>query len=133
MTNNDMLRRLRFAFDLGDDAMIDLFALGGLTASRAEVSDWLKRDEDPAFQPCEDKALASFLNGFIVRRRGRREGAPPVVDTHLTNNAVLVKLKIALDLQADEVLEMICSGETQISRHKLSAFFRKPEHKHYRQ
>ena len=133
MNNNDVLRRVRFTFDLDDAEMIRIFGLAEREVSRAEVSDWLKRDDDPAFQSLEDVSLATFLNGFIVKMRGRREGPQPVPETVLTNNIILVKLKIALNLQADDVLEMICSGELNLSRHELSAFFRKPGHKHYRE
>ncbi len=66
MNNNDVLRRLRYAFDFGDQQMMNLFAHAGLTASRAQVSDWLKKDEDEAFQPCDDVTLATFLNGLII-------------------------------------------------------------------
>ncbi len=44
-----------------------------------------------------------------------------------------MKLRIALNLQADDVLELICSEDLEFSRHELSAFFRKPGHKHYRE
>lgn len=132
MTNNDILRRLRFTFDLGDDAMIDLFALGGVTVTRAQVSDWLKRDEDPAFQPCDDQALASFLDGFIVRRRGPRDGPQREPDTKLTNNLVLTKLKIALAFSGDDVMDVLRSSSHRMSKHELSALFRKPGHKHFR-
>jgi uncharacterized protein YehS (DUF1456 family) len=43
------------------------------------------------------------------------------------------KLKIALDLQAEEILAILASVEVPLSKHELSAFFRKPEHKHYRE
>jgi len=132
MTNNDVLRRIRYTFDLGDDAMVETFALAGETVTRAEVSDWLKRDEDEAFVPITDYQLAVFLNGFIVRRRGPKDGPAPVAEAVMTNNIVLNKLKIALALKADDVLALVCSKELKISRHELSAFFRKPGHKHYR-
>ena len=132
MTNNDILRRLRFAFDLGDDAMIELFSQGGLTVTRAQVSDWLKRDEDPAFQPCEDQAMVAFLDGFIVDRRGPREGVARAPETKLTNNVVLIKLKIALALSGDDVMDILRSTNLQMSKHELSALFRKPGHKHFR-
>ena len=46
MTNNDILRRLRFTFDLNDDKVMDLFRSGGIEATRAEISDWMKKEED---------------------------------------------------------------------------------------
>lgn len=132
MINNDVLRRIRYTFDVDDGAMIAVFRLGGREATRTEVSAWLKSDEDPDQRDLSDHDLAFFLNGFIIKRRGPRDGPPAVAETVLTNNIILVKLKIALDLKADAMLEMICSGDLRLSRHELSAFSRKPGHKHYR-
>ncbi|HEY5775804.1 MAG TPA: DUF1456 family protein, partial [Xanthomonadales bacterium] len=49
------------------------------------------------------------------------------------NNIILRKLKIALNLQADDVQALIRQADFSLSKHELSAFFRKPEHKHYRE
>ncbi|NOY90408.1 MAG: DUF1456 family protein [Deltaproteobacteria bacterium] len=133
MTHNDVLRRIRYVFDFGDSKMIEVFALGGREVTRTEVCDWLKSEHDPDEEPCDDATLASFLNGLIVEKRGRREGPQPVAETQLDNNAIFRKLKIALHLQAEEVLRILALGGAQISKHELSAFFRKPSHKHHRQ
>ena len=36
MTNNDILRRIRYVFDFGDSTMISIFALADRTVTRAE-------------------------------------------------------------------------------------------------
>ncbi|MBU2863277.1 DUF1456 family protein [Reinekea forsetii] len=132
MTNNDVLRKIRFIYDLKDDAMIKIFSLGGLNVTRAEVSDWLKSDKDEAYKALKDPALAQFLNGFIVKHRGKKEGAEPVVETKLNNNIVLRKLKIALNLQAEDILATLQLADFRLSKSELSAFFRKPDHQHFR-
>ncbi|MCG8471243.1 MAG: DUF1456 family protein [Desulfobacterales bacterium] len=132
MTNNDILRRIRYIFSLSDEKVISIFGEGGKTVTRAEISDWLKRDEDPDFKACSDELLATFLNGFIIEKRGRREGPQPVAERKLTHNIVFWKLKIALNLKADDVIDTLGLANFKISRHELSAFFRKPGHKHYR-
>lgn len=132
MTNNDILRRIRYTFDFGDSKMMELFELGGRTATRAEVSDWLKRDRDPDFKELSDVLLATFLNGFIVEKRGRKEGPAAIPEQQLTNNIILRKLKIALNLQAEPMLEIFASAGVKLSKHELSAFFRKPTQAQYR-
>ena len=132
MTNNDILRRIRYTFNFDDTKMIAIFGLGGLDVSRAEISDWLKKEEDPDYQKCNDVTLASFLNGLIIDKRGKKDGPQPEPETSLTNNIIFRKLKIALNLQADEVLMLIKRADFSMSKHELSAFFRKPDHKHYR-
>lgn len=54
------------------------------------------------------------------------------MEQRLTNNIIFRKLKIALSLQADDVLEFLSLAGFKLSKHELSAFFRRPGHKHYR-
>ena len=132
MTNNDILRQLRFVFDFKDHAMIKLFALGGIEVTREAISSWLKKEDNADFVELEDPALASFLNGLIVEKRGKREGAEPEIEQRLNNNIILKKLKIALDMKAEDVIETLGRANLRIGKSELSAFFRKPKHKHYR-
>lgn len=132
MTNNDVLRRIRYIFDFSDLKMIEIFDLVNLQVSRAQVSDWLKKEDDPAYQNCADIKLAIFLDGLIIYKRGKKEGPQPKPEKRLTNNIIFRKLKIALDLKADDILDILDLVNIRISKHELSAFFRKPDHKHYR-
>jgi len=132
VTNNDILRRIRYTFDFDDSKMMDLLSLEGHPVSREQMSDWLKKDDDPAFQECNDMQLAIFLNNLIDDKRGKKEGAQPQLEKHLTNNIILRKLKIALDLKDVDIIEMMELAEFTISKPELSALFRKKGHKHYR-
>ena len=133
MTNNDVLRRIRYIFDFGDDKMISLFAQADCEVSREQVSNWLKKEDMDDYQALGDMRLASFLNGLINDRRGRKEGAQPEPESRLTNNIILRKLKIALNLKDDDILAIMKLVGVSLSRHELSAFFRKSGHKHYRE
>ena len=79
MTNNDILRRVRYVFDFNDSKMMSIFNLAdnysdtaGVT--REQISDWLKKDDDPAYKSCNDTQLAIFLNGLIIEKRGKKDG-----------------------------------------------------------
>ena len=133
MTNNDILRRIRYTFDFDDSTMMAIFELTGHAATRAQISDWLKKEDDPAYRACRDANFAAFLNGLIIEKRGPKEGAPAPIEERLNNNIIFKKLKIALNLQADDVLEILNLGGLVLSKHELSAFFRRPGHKHYRE
>ncbi|NOZ38536.1 MAG: DUF1456 family protein, partial [Gammaproteobacteria bacterium] len=41
--------------------------------------------------------------------------------------------KIALNLKDEDILEIMGLAGLSISKHELSAFFRRPDHKHYRE
>ncbi|MCP4715107.1 MAG: DUF1456 family protein [Deltaproteobacteria bacterium] len=133
MTNNDILRRIRYAFDFNDSKMIAVFGLADHQVTRSQISDWLKKDDDPAYQKCSDTQLAIFLNGLINDRRGKKEGQHPEPERRLTNNIIFRKLKIALNLKDNEILEILNLANIRMSKHELSAFFRKPEHKNFRE
>ena len=133
MTNNDVLRRVRYIFDISDSKMISIFSLADKAVTRQEISNWLKRDDDPEYINCPDIQMATFLNGFINEKRGKREGEQPKPETQLTNNLIFKKLKIALDLKAEDILEIISLANFCMSKHELSALFRKSTHKHYRE
>ena len=133
MTNNDVLRRIRYIFDFSDSKMIAIFGLADFETTREQISNWLKKDEDPAFQECSDSELALFLNGLITDKRGKTEWPQPKLETRLTNNMIFMKLKIALNLKADDVLEILGLAGLTISKHELSAFFRRQDHRQYRE
>ncbi|MCN4145326.1 MAG: DUF1456 family protein [Thiohalomonas sp.] len=133
MTNNDLLRRVRYIFDFNDAKMIAIFALADNKVTREQVSSWLKKEEDPDYQTLSDMQLAIFLNGLINDKRGKKDGPQHKLESPLTNNLIFMKLKIALNLKAEDVLEIMSLTEFRMSKHELSAFFRKADHKHYRE
>jgi len=132
MTNNDILRRLRYTFDFSDSKMIALFAIADVEVTREQISNWLKKEEDPDYNNCSDIQFASFLNGLITDKRGKKDGPQPKPETNLNNNIVFRKLRIALNMQAEDILDIMALADLTISKHELSAFFRKPDHKHFR-
>ncbi|MCF8366980.1 MAG: DUF1456 family protein [Bacteroidales bacterium] len=132
MTNNDILRRLRFTFDFTDSKMIAIFGQAGHEVTRSQISDWLKKEDDPAFLPLNDLQMAIFLNGLIIDKRGKKEGEQPVPEKRLNNNIILRKLKIALNLKDEEILGMLLLADFDLGKHELSAFFRNPKQSQYR-
>tara|TARA_R110001583_G_scaffold71924_5_gene201992 strand:- start:9548 stop:10273 length:726 start_codon:yes stop_codon:yes gene_type:complete len=133
LNNNDVLRRLRYTFNYNDKQMITVFASAGLQVSREQVSQWLKKDDDVNFVNCMDSQLAYFLNGFINEKRGKKEGPNPAAEKRLTNNIVLTKLKIALNLKAEELIELLETVGFRLNKPELSAFSRRTDHQHYRE
>ncbi len=133
MTNNDIMRRVRYIFDFNDSTMIALFDLADQQVTREQVSAWLKKEDDPGYEKCGDRLLAIFLNGLIIDKRGKRDGPQPKPESRLNNNIIFMKLKIALNLKAEDVLAILGLAEFCLSKHELSAFFRKAGHKQYRE
>jgi uncharacterized protein YehS (DUF1456 family) len=135
LTNNDVLRRLRYALDLNDDQMAKIFKLGGEELSRPDIRGLLARDGDDDEIACDDRQVAIFLDGLVLQRRGAPKpgmpSIPPPTD-ELTNNEILKKLRIALTLRENDVLQILVLGGHRMSKSELSALFRKPNHRHFR-
>lgn len=139
MTNNDILRRLRFAFDFSNKDAVSFFTLDPSSTAEMTQPAFLKRlakEDDDDFVECSDAELAAFLDGLIVSKRGLREPAPAPTtrpdNFRMSKNDILKKLRIAMSFKVEEMLATLVQGGTNMSKSELSALFRNPSHKHYR-
>ncbi len=130
--NNDVLRSLRYALDLPDAAIGQMIVLAGREADPDALARMVLNEDEAGYLDCDDATLAAFLDGLIIHRRGARE-EPPAPVKRLSNNIIFKKIRIAFDLKEDDVLEIIRQAEFEISRPELSAIFRSPDNKNYRQ
>jgi len=132
MTNNDILGRLRYLFNFSDLDVVALFKLAGGNIQEIDVINWLKKEEDPESIGMTDKELATFLNGLIIKKRGEKDGPQPEPEEYLTNNAILRKLKIALNLKSEDIIALFALIDKKVSKPELSSFFRHPDHSSFR-
>lgn len=137
MDNNDRLTRLRYALNIKDNDMVEIFRLGGATVTKEQVRAMTKRDEEGVYEKeLADETFERFLNGMITSQRGVQEGAPkPKFELHHgnANNLLLKKVKIALSLTGDDMLEILDSVEARISKSELGAVLRKEGHRNYKE
>jgi uncharacterized protein YehS (DUF1456 family) len=136
MDNNDVLRRVRNALNLDDAAMIQIFRRAGREVGQSTISALLKTEDQDGYIPCSDPIMGFFLDGLIIQNRGQQEGKPAPAEkppAALTNNAILKKLRISLDLKEDDLTGILKLAGIAISKHDLTALFRKQGHKHYKE
>jgi uncharacterized protein YehS (DUF1456 family) len=136
MNNNDTLIRIRYALDISDTEMIEMFELADYKIDHGALTDLLKKEGEQGFVECSGKVLGFFLDGLILQKRGRKEDAPAqskMPYLPLTNNAVLKKMRIALELKEDDMLGTLKLAGVDISRAELTALFRKEGHKNYKE
>ena len=132
MTNNEILRRIQHALNLKNAQIIKAIEQADVTVAHDQVINWLKADNDKSCSKMKDKELAVFLNGFINLKRGKKEGAQPKPEVALTNNMIFMKLRIALNMKADDVLDVLEVVGISLSKYEIGAYFRKPENKNYK-
>ena len=137
MTNNDFLRRLRYALNIKDNIMIQIFKKGNIIVTREDVIDYLKKDTDDGFKKLSNNDLISFLDGLIIQKRGNREDGTPIPKIKITknnlNNILLRKLRIALAFKSYDMIRIFKLGGIEISEGELSALFRSENHKNYKE
>lgn len=152
MDNNDILIRLRYALDIKETDMVEIFKIGGIEITIEEVRKMfikskdsynaeMAEDEIKEIKVCTNSELESFLNGFIIFTRGKQDPKPgqpekPVLsikNNQNVNNIMLKKLKIALSLTSEDMLDIFNQAGINVTKGELSALFRKEGHKHYKE
>jgi len=136
MANNDVLRSIRDALNLDEATMIQIFKEAGREVGGSAIAAFLKTADEDDYIPCSNPIMGFFLDGLIIHYRGKKEGgtapaAPPL--TELSNNAILKKLRIALDLKEDDLTGIFKLAGIDLARHELTALFRKPGNSHYKE
>ncbi|MEB6549776.1 DUF1456 family protein [Heyndrickxia sporothermodurans] len=147
MDNNDILIRLRYALELKNKEMAEIFRLGGIEVSVPEVVKILiKTYDDEDFEnedqiKCTHSMLDSFLNGLIIYKRGKQEPKPgqtnppeaPLKTSGNVNNLLLKKVKIALALTTEDMIDIFNQAGLRVSKAELGALLRKEGHKNYKE
>ncbi|MBV7506385.1 DUF1456 family protein [Bacillus sp. sid0103] len=146
MDNNDILIRLRYALEIKNKEMAEIFNLGGVEVTVPEVIKILTKsddDDDDADDQlkCNNSMFDSFLNGLIIFKRGKQEPKPGQSDTPElalkksvnVNNLLLKKVKIALSLTTEDMLEIFEIAGIKVTKGELGALLRKEGHKNYKE
>lgn len=135
MTNNDLLRRLRYALNLNGETIAELCTSAGHEIRPIDVLKLLKKEEETGFVACDDTVMGAFLDGLIISRRGAHDPKPGLAKTTgmaLNNNLILRKLRIALELNDEAMLAILGKAGVRLSKSELSAMFRAEGHRNYK-
>jgi len=133
VTHNDVLRSVRYLLNVSDAKLADIIRLGGGEVSEADLVAFLKRDDEEGYRECGHELTARFLNGVVLYKRGKDESRPPQpVELPVTNNVVLKKLRVAFELKDGDIVALIEKSGLRVTKGELGAFFRRPDHRNYR-
>ena len=135
MINNDVMRSIRYMLDLGDSKVVEVIQLADpdFSIEKAQVHALLKKEDEEGVVACSDRVLAHFLDGLVFYYRGRDESLPQrPVETRITNNVVLKKLRVAFQLKDVDMHEVFQAAGFPLTKPELTALFRQADHKHYR-
>lgn len=135
MINNDVLRSIRYMLDLSDAKVVEIIRLADpeFPVDKADVQAYLKTEQDEGFVECSNRVLAHFLDGLVFHFRGRNPDLPQrPVETRVTNNVVLKKLRVAFELKDVDMHQAFADAGHPISKPEMTALFRQRDHKNFR-
>ena len=72
MNNNDIMKKLRIALELKDTDIIEILKLADFEITKSELSAIFRNADHRNYKECGDQILRNFLNGLIIRNRGKR-------------------------------------------------------------
>lgn len=146
MDNNDILIRLRYALEIKNKDMAEIFKLGGVEVTVPEVIKILTKSDDDEVEDddqikCNNSMFDSFLNGLIIFKRGKQDPKPGQQETPEpaqkksanVNNLLLKKVKIALALTTEDMLDIFDKSGITVTKGELGALLRKEGHKNYKE
>ncbi len=133
MLNNDILRRLRYALSLNDKDMLAIFKRMDNEITVEYLHSIIAKEDAANYIQCRDVQLCVFLDGLILEKRGAQEGKEPTPQRRLNNNEILQKIRIALSLRSDDVVDVLKKANFRMSKGEVGAFFRKPDHRNYKE
>lgn len=133
MTNNEVLKSVRYTLDLKNSEVVETIKNGGIELTIFDVVNILKSDEDPEFLECTPEVLHAFLDGVILKRRGPNPNSDKksFPTKTITNNVVLRKLRIAFELRDTDMISILKGVKFNISKGELGALFRNKHHKNF--
>ena len=134
MKTNDILYKIQKALNLSQKEILEAYKLAEYKMDATHLDSLLKRRQDEGSKLCSYEELGLFLDGFVILKRGpspKKSNNDEAVE--LTNNLILKKLRIALELKEAETEIIFSLGEAKLSKQQLASLFRKEGHKNFKE
>jgi uncharacterized protein YehS (DUF1456 family) len=133
INTNEILYKIQKALSLSSKEMFSIYKLENYAITESEVNALLTRHQDKSFKICSYEELGVFLDGLITFKRGV---SPKKGDTKksiaLSNNLILKKLRIALEIKEPEIEIIFGLGDITLTKQQLSSLFRKETQKNFK-
>ena len=133
ISTNEILYRIQKALHLTTDEMLEAYKLEEYEMDATHLESLLKRRQEKGFMLCSYEELGIFLDGLVTLKRGPSPKKPNNDEAvELTNNLILKKLRIALELKEAETEIIFSLADIELSKQQLASLFRKESHKNFK-
>ena len=134
VSTNEILYHIQKAINLSIEEMLAIYKLEADDMSEVHLDSLLKRRQEKGFMLCSYEELGIFLDGLVTFKRGpstKKSNDNEVVE--LTNNLILKKLRIALELKEAETEIIFGLADAELTKQQLASLFRKEGHKNFKE
>ncbi len=134
MTNNDVMKSIRYTLHMKNAEVAEMIGNGGQEVTVSQVVELLKSEDDANYLECSAEILHAFLDGLILLKRGPREDGAPANHCYtatITNNIILRKLRIAFAFKDTDMLSTLRLANFNMTKSELGALFRNKRHAHF--
>ncbi|MDQ1325568.1 MAG: hypothetical protein QG564_692 [Campylobacterota bacterium] len=133
MKTNDILYKITTALSLDNETILKIYDLASYKMTSKHLENLLKRRYDKDFAVCSYEELGTFLDGLVILKRGPSPAKQCNDETvELTNNLILKKLRIALELKEPQTELIFNLADVNLTKQQLAALFRKENHKNFK-
>ena len=133
MKINDILFKIQKALSLKNKELIEAYALVNYEMTEKRLESILKRHQDKGYEEATYEELGLFLDGLVTLKRGENSASSDddtVVE--LTNNLILKKLRVAMELKEAELIIVFALAEVNITKRQIGSLFRKEGSKNFK-
>ena len=133
MKINDILYKIQKALSLENKTIIEAYALVEYEMSEERLQNILKKHQDKGYEDATYEELGLFLDGLIILKRGissKVNDEDEVVE--LTNNLILKKIRVAMELKEVELIILFALAEVNITKRQIGSLFRKEGSKNFK-
>jgi len=133
MKINDILFKIQRALSLDNKSIIEAYALAEYTMTEERLVNILKRHQDKGYEEATYEELGVFLDGLVLLKRGPSD---KVADENeavaLTNNLILKKIRVAMELKEPELVILFALAEVELTKRQIGSLFRKEGTKNFK-
>jgi len=130
---NEIIYKIQKALTLSTKDILEIYTLENYAIRETEINALLTRRQDKNFKICSYEALGIFLDGLITFKRGASPKKSEIKEAiTLSNNLILKKLRIALELKEPELEIIFGLADIALTKQQLSSLFRKETHKNFK-
>ena len=134
MQINDILFKLKTALTLSHEEMIKAYALADYEMTKERLESILKRHQDKGYAEATYEELGVFLDGLVLLKRGPSDKvATDDEAVALTNNLILKKVRVAMELKEAELVILFALGEVTLTKRQIGSLFRKEGGKNFKE